>query len=72
MLEFIRVVLQVPEVGMRNPSGVAASRISLHWRNVGDGVIKVTLVMKVCRFRKQILSVFDPNQAHRRNLFKPS
>jgi len=31
--------------------------------------MKVTLVMKVCRFRKQNLSVFDPNQAHRQNLF---
>ena len=57
MLEFIRAVLQVPEVGMRNPrsSGVAASRISLHWCNVGDGAMKVILVMKVCRFRKQTL-----------------
>jgi len=61
MLEFIRAVLQVPEVGMRNPGsgGVAASRISLHWRNVGDGDP---------RFHKQILSVFDSNQAHRQNL----
>ena len=33
--------------------------------------MKVTLVMKVCRFRKQILSVFD--QAQRQNLFaKPA
>ena len=32
--------------------------------------MKVTLVMKVCRFRKQILSVFE---AHKQNLFaKPA
>ena len=35
--------------------------------------MKVTLVMKVCRFHKQILSVFDSNLAQRQNLFaKPA
>ena len=35
--------------------------------------MKVTLVMEVYRFRKQILSVFDSNQAHKQNLLaKPA